>query len=79
MSERARIIQARQPLPDRATTAERIATMSADVREACALVERRLRDHAQRYTVSGWDAEDDAEFTIVNRTVIGQLRLTREG
>jgi hypothetical protein len=79
MTDHPRIVQAMVRLPDYATPAERIATVDADVRDAAAKCDRMLRDYAQKFTVQGWVADDDAEFAVVSRTVIGRLRLTRGG
>lgn len=73
----ARRLVARESLPERATSAERIARMESDVREAAQKVERRLRDYAQRYVVSGWTADEDSEWVMTGRTVVGTLVIRR--
>lgn len=73
----SRIIQGMQTLAERATAADRIQHMDADVREATALLERRLRDYALRTELVGYTADEDAEYAVVGRTVIGRLRMTR--
>lgn len=47
-------------LPDRATPAERIATLDADVRAAADEAKAKLLAHAQRYVVTGWAVDDDS-------------------
>lgn len=48
------------PLPDRATSAERIATLDADVREAAGVARTKIEHHAQRFTNTGWTLDDDS-------------------
>ncbi len=66
-----------EPMPDRATAAERIRHNDADVREAAQKVEKRLRDRATAMHVTGWQEDEDTEFVVAERTIIGRLRITR--
>jgi len=79
MTDKPRILMAFQPLPERATAGERIAMADADIREAMLKVQERLRNQALALHVTGWQEEDEAEYAIVQRTVIGRLRITRGG
>lgn len=71
------------PLPAYATDAERIASLDADVREAAGQAEKKLREYAQKFVVTGWVADDDAEYAVTHtptgRTLVGRLRITRGG
>jgi hypothetical protein len=78
MSDKPRVLIAFEPLPQRATAAERIATLDADVREAAGKVERRLRDRALQLHVMGWHEDETTEYAVAERTVIGRLRISRE-
>lgn len=83
MSDRPRMLVAFEPLPERETAQERIAHSGTDVREAMALVDRRLLDKAM--SIDGYivdvefEADTDGRFSLVNggRTVVGRLRLVR--
>lgn len=77
MSDRPRICQVIVPLPERKNAQERILTLDADVREAMTIAEKKLRDYATKFTVTGWVADDDAEYAVTNRNVVGRLRITR--
>lgn len=73
-----RVVQAMQAMRERSTPADRIAHADEDVREAMALAEQSVRHYAQRFTVTGWSAEDEPEFAVIRRTIVARLRLTRE-
>jgi hypothetical protein len=77
MSDKPRILMTFQPLPERATPSEAIAYMDADIREAMLKVQERLRNQAMALHVTGWQEDDEAEYAITQRTVIGRLRITR--
>lgn len=77
-NDKPRVLIAFEPLPKRLTAQERVATLDADVREAAGKVERRLRDRAATYHVTGWTEAENADYDIAERTVIGSLRITRE-
>lgn len=83
MSDKPRILQTFQPLPQRESAQERIAQMGTDVREAMALADKRLRDQAATLSAQGWTVDEayandtDNRFQIVGRTVIARLRITR--
>lgn len=66
-------------LPERPTSAERLATLHADVSEAYALLQSKLTAHASSLHVSGWvDDPDGIKYDVVDkRTVVGKLTLTR--
>lgn len=78
----ARIVQAMLQLPDRGESAlqQRMATAEADVRDTMLRLRRTLEDHAAKFTQGGYtyDIDEDAEYAVVGRTVIGRLRLVRE-
>jgi hypothetical protein len=68
-----------EKMPTRATSADRIAMLASDVREAAEKARRRCEDYAQQYTVTGY-VIDDAQWQMgVNndRTVTVVMRLVR--
>lgn len=74
----ARRIVVHEALPERATPAERIAMLDADIREATAKARRRLEDHAQQYVVRGYKIDDDNwEMGVAGRNVSVIMRLVR--
>lgn len=75
--DKPHILQVMVPLPEREDAAVRMATLSADVREALELARKRLEEAASARRVNGWVADEDGEYAVINRTVIGRLRITR--
>ena len=81
-AERARRVVITVELPDRSrnTSAERIAMMAADVRDAAAQGRRKCEDYASKYTASGWALDEDGwELTVAGKTIAVIARLVREG
>jgi hypothetical protein len=77
MSDKPRILQVFIPLPERETAAERIACMEADVRDAAQQAKRKLEDYAETLSVQGWKPDQDGEYAVWQRNLIGRLRVTR--
>jgi hypothetical protein len=80
MASRPRILQVVEVLPERATHAERIATLDADVREAAASARKRLEDHSVRYHNTGWTIDEQGwEMAVLpNHMILVSCRLVRE-
>lgn len=76
----ARILQVIEQLPERATTAERIATLDADIREATAVARKRLEDHALQFHTTGWaiDEESWEMAAMPDHMILVRVRLVRE-
>lgn len=76
----ARILQVVEELPVRATPAERIAMIDADVREAAAVARRRLEDHASQFHSTGWAIDDESwdMEPLPDRMILVRVRLVRE-
>lgn len=70
-------------LPQRATPAERIATLDADVRAAADEAKVKITQHAQRFTNTGWTLDDESwEMAVVEptpgeRAILVSARVTR--
>jgi hypothetical protein len=78
VGENARRVIMREDLPTRATPAERVANLDADIRDATAKLRRRLSDYASKYTVTGWTIDEGAwEMAVADRKVVCIMRLTR--
>jgi hypothetical protein len=78
MTDRPRIIQVIEFMPERASRGDRISHMSEDVRDTMLRAAAKLADvFATRYSITGWKREDDAEYAVVERKVIARLRITR--
>jgi len=65
-------------MPPRATSAERIATVDADVREAAASLRATLTQKAQPMTVIGYVMDEDSwEFALNQRNIVGTVIVER--
>jgi hypothetical protein len=79
MTVEARRIVANQPLPERATPAERVATLDADIREAAAKARQKCNEYfLRKFSVNGWEI-DDSEWGmgVADRTVTVIMRIKR--
>lgn len=66
-----------EKLPPRDGALDRIQ-VDKDVREAMAVLERRLRDRAQTYSARGFQPVGDVDFAHGgDSTIIGSLRIAR--
>lgn len=71
---------AMERLPDRATPAERVATLDADVREAADKARKRIMDTfvAKGYNATGYSIDDESwTMAVVDRTVIVTVQAVR--
>jgi hypothetical protein len=65
-------------LPEYKTSAERIATMDADVRELTAEIRKRLTDKAHEFTVTGWELDDQSwEMGSNGRSIVVSVLIKR--
>lgn len=67
-------------LPERASAAERIMTLHADVRDARDLLQKKLSNVAGRHSVVGWIPDPDGIHFDVGpggRTIVATLQLSR--
>jgi hypothetical protein len=80
MSKQGRVLQVTEELPPRATSAEVIATLDADIREAAAVARKRLEDHASQFHNTGWALEEDSweMAALPDRMILVRVRMVRE-
>lgn len=81
MSEKRQKVVAMEPLPERATPAERVAMLDSDMREAFAKARQKANVHyLSKFSVNGWEiVDEETELGVAGRTAIVILTLTRGG
>ncbi len=67
-------------LPARATSAERIATLDADVRAAAGEARVKIANHAQRFTNTGWTLDEESwEMVLLpNHRILVTAKVRRD-